>query len=245
MKGRATHLTLVRDAAALAEAACSEIVKCANEAIAARGVFHIALAGGSTPRATYKRLARAGWTADFARWHVWFGDERCVPPEHADSNFRLACETWLTHVDIARTHVHRIRGESGDALAAADEYERELIWTLDQPLPRLDLVLLGLGADGHTASLFPGSDALHERERLVLATWVEHLGAHRITLTPRAINAARRVLFLVSGSSKAKALRMTLAGDANTPATAIAPRTGTVHWLADRAAAAVLNAEHD
>lgn len=243
MKARATQLTLVRDAGTLAEAACSEIVKCASESIAARGVFHIALSGGSTPRATYKRLARVGWTADFARWHVWFGDERCVPPDHADSNFRLAREAWLDQVDLAPERVHRMRGEADDVRAAADEYERELISVLDGPLPRLDFVLLGLGTDGHTASLFPGSQALLERERLVVATWVENLRAQRLTLTAPAINAARRVLFLVSGADKAEALRAAFAGDVHSPATAIAPRGGSVHWLADRAAAAKLGPE--
>jgi 6-phosphogluconolactonase len=242
-------LERVADAEALAHAAAEAVVDAASRAVAARGRFTVALAGGSTPRRLYQLLAdpkapfrgRVPWD----RVHVFFGDERHVPPDHPDSNGRLAREALLDHVQVAS--VHRMRGEEPDAGAAAAAYETELArffaTPADGPPPRLDLVLLGLGPDGHTASLFPGSAALHERRRWAVAPFVERLRAHRITLTLPVIDRAREVLFLVSGSDKAEALAQVLApsgGAEPPPAARVNPAAGPPRWIVDRAAAARL-----
>lgn len=182
----------------------------------------LALAGGSTPRGLYRRLAAA--PLDWAETDVFFSDERCVPPTHAESNYAMAQETLLRHVPA---RVHRMPGEACDAAA----YERELRAVFPQTPPVFDLILLGLGADGHTASLFPGDPALDERERWVLR--VEQPDYARLTFTPPLLSAARAVLLLVAGERKREALSRLLAGD-DVPAAHIrAPLT----ILADRAAA--------
>lgn len=236
-------LLTVADPAALARAAAEEVARRAEEAVAARGAFALALSGGATPRALYALLAdsaapyraRVPW----GRVHVWFGDERNVPPDHPDSNYRMAREALLDRV--APAAVHRIEGERA-AAEAADRYEAELRAHLaggPGGPPPLDLVLLGLGADGHTASLFPGSPALEERARWVAAPFVPRLGAHRITLTLPVLDAARAVLFLVAGAEKAAPLRALLAPDpaAPIPAARVRPATGARIVIADRAAA--------
>ena len=212
--------------------------------MAARGAFTLALPGGTTPGALYALLAdpaaalaaRMPWE----RTQVFFGDERHVPPGHPDSNYGMAREALLARVPVPAENVHRIRGELPDAAGAAAAYERELRAVLG-PVPVLDLMLLGLGEDGHTASLFPGSPALEERERWVVAAWVERLGAWRITLTLPVLERAREVVFLVCGAGKAAALRRALRGTAEdkpVPAARVRPRDGRTLWLADRAAAA-------
>jgi 6-phosphogluconolactonase len=240
------------DAAALAEAAAGQFVAAAGEAIGARGEFVVALSGGSTPRRTYERLAteplvsRVMWS----RVRVWWADERCVPPDQAESNYRMARETLLDHVPVAATSVHRIHGED-DPAAAAALYEATLRALLKTPAgpprtapgARLDLVLLGLGDDGHTASLFPGSAALHEQTRWVMAAHAAVAPRWRVTLTPAVINAAAEVLFLVSGGAKAGVVRRVLDGPRTPqeiPAQAIAPSNGRVRWCVDAAAAAEL-----
>jgi 6-phosphogluconolactonase len=241
MSTRRTELVLLRDALAVAGIASSEILRRAQAAQAERGEFHIALSGGSTPRAVYERIARAGWLTDFARWHVWFGDERCVAPDHIESNFRMASEALLTHIAIPRAQVHRMRGEATDLDAAAAEYERELRAAFAGSEPRFDLVLLGLGADAHSASLFPGTAALDERVRLVVANRVDKFASTRLTLTLPAINAARRALFLVVGADKALALNSVLSLEQPTPsvpASMVALQGGATIWIVDRAAVA-------
>lgn len=239
----------VPDAEALARAAAGAFAAAAREAVAARGRFTVALAGGATPRALYRLLAdpRAGFRAQipWERVHVFFGDERHVPPDHPESNFRMAREALLDHVPAAG--VHRLRGELPDAGAAAAEYQAELARAFglpaDGPPPALDLALLGLGADGHTASLFPGSDALGERRRWVAAPFVERLGVHRLTLTLPTLERAREVLFLVSGSEKADAVARVLAPAAGAPPLAAAlvrPESGHARWILDAAAASRL-----
>ena len=239
-------LRCVADAGAVAHAAAEEIADAAARAMRVRGRFTIALAGGATPRRTYEFLADPG--APFRerlRWdrvHVFFGDERHVPPDHPDSNYRMAREALLDRVAVAS--VHRIHGEEPEATAAADAYEAELRRFFGVPAgdppPRLDLVLLGVGPDGHTASLFPGSAALDERRRWVVAPYVEALRAHRITLTLPVLERGREVLFLASGAEKADAVAQVFApaaGAAPPPAGRVRPERGALVWLVDRAAA--------
>lgn len=235
--------------AEVAAAAAAEVLARGAEAVTARGAFSLALAGGSTPRALYALLADPGGPfaarMPWERTQVFFGDERHVSPDHPDSNFRMASQALLERVPVPAENVHRIRGELPDADAAAAAYERELRATLGEP-PALDLVLLGLGEDGHTASLFPGSPALEERERWVVAPWVEPLGKRRITLTLPALEAARQVIFLVTGAGKSASLRRALrepSGAEPVPASRVRPGSGRVLWLADRAAAASLGPE--
>ncbi len=239
-------LRMVADAGEVARAAADELVAAAARALEERGRFTVALAGGSTPRRLFELLAdaRAPFRArlPWDRTHVFFGDERHVPPDHRDSNYRMAREALLEHVPVAS--VHRMRGEEPDAAAAAASYEAELggFFGLDtdHPPPRLDVVLLGLGRNGHTASLFPGSAALDERRHWVVAPFVDELHAHRITLTLPVLVRAREVLFLVSGTAKADALASVFApggGRALPPAARVRPEMGASIWIVDREAA--------
>jgi 6-phosphogluconolactonase len=228
--------------AALAGAAAEEWRARALAATAESGRFAVALAGGSTPRALYALLADPGApyreALPWASTHVFFGDERAVPPTHPESNHAMAHDALLARVPIPAANVHRIRGEE-DPEAAARAYEGELR-AFFGPSPHFDLVLLGMGADGHTASLFPGSPALDETSRLVVAPLVPALGVRRITLTLHALDAAARVVFLVSGASKGAALARVLSGGCGPealPAARVRPRGGAVLWLVDRAAA--------
>lgn len=231
----------------VAAAAALRFVELACEADEARGLFSVALAGGNTPRRVYELLAgdELRTQVHWPRVHVFFGDERQVPHEHPDSNFRMASETLLSRVDVLAENVHRIEGR-GDAAANASVYEDELRGFFgDVPWPRFDLVMLGMGDDGHTASLFPGTPALVEQRAWVFANRVEKLGTWRVTLTAPAINAARRVLFTVSGASKAARLREVLRGPhdpARLPSQLIRPAAGAAEWLVDKAAAAELDA---
>jgi len=234
------ELVVVADADALAEEAARRVLSSAAAALAARGTFALALAGGSTPRAAYAHLATA--ETDWSRWHVFFGDERVVAPDHPDSNERMARAAWLARVPIPAAHVHRVRTELGAEAAAAD-YESELRRTLHAApgtVPVLDLVLLGLGPDGHTASLFPGSAATRERERLAAAVHdAPKPPPERVTLTFPVLAAARALLVLVSGRDKAPALAGALAQD-DPPQELVARDLRRAHgrlvWLADRAA---------
>ncbi len=233
------------DPGALARAAAEEVARRAEEAVAARGAFTRALAGGSTPRALYRLLAdpREPYRARI-RWpavHAFFGDERAVPADSPDSNARMAREALLDHVPLAS--VHRIPGELG-AEAAADRCEADLRAHFGEvPFPRFDLVLLGLGGDGHTASLFPGSPALGERQRWAVAGPAGlPPRVPRVTLTLPVLDAARAALFLVAGADKATALRRLVrpaAGEEPIPAARVRPQ-GALLVLADESAAAGL-----
>lgn len=247
-KARERAIRVCADTDALASAAAERFVRQADAAVAAHGRFTVALAGGTTPNALYGMLATRYRTS--APWHAiyfFWGDERHVPPEHRDSNFRAASEAMLSKVPVSQTHVHRIPGELPDAATAAGEYERTLRREFalgGAALPVFDLVLLGIGPDGHTASLFPDSEALYERNRLVLAPWVEKFRSFRITLTLPVLNSASIVVFLVSGVEKAETLRAVLEGpDApiRLPAQAVRPSKGRLLWLVDAAAAARLS----
>ncbi len=226
----------------LAEAAAREFVARAEGAINALGRFAVVLAGGSTPKATYGALARDyPGELDWGRVHVFFGDERTVPPDHEDSNYRMAHEALLSRVPVGS--VHRMRGELPPAEAAAS-YEEELreFFGPDE-FPSFDLILLGLGEDGHTASLFPETSALDVTDRWVVANPVLKLETTRLTLTVAAINAAKAVTFLVAGEGKAEALKEILEGDADPrayPAMFIRPEKGDLSWMVDRAAASLL-----
>lgn len=222
----------------LAAAAAREFATRAAKAIEERGRFAVVLAGGSTPRTTYEILARdyAG-EIDWRRVHVFFGDERTVPPDHDDSNYRMAREALLDHVPLGS--VHRMRGELPPDEAAA-AYEEDLRGFFEtEEFPRFDLILLGIGADGHTASLFPETSALEVHDRRVVANPVLKLDTTRITLTVPVINAAKSVVFLVAGEDKAPALGEILEGDADPrqyPAKLVEP-SGGPDWMLDRAAA--------
>ena len=240
------ELKVFDDPERVARAAAARFAELARESIEARGAFAVALAGGSTPRRVYELLAgeEFGGPVEWENVHVFFGDERAVPPEHADSNFRMANESLLSRVAVPAENVHRIEGV-GDAAANASAYESEMrgLFGEDAEWPGFDLVLLGMGDDGHTASLFPETAALDERRLWVAANWVEKLGAWRVTLTAPAVNSARHVLFLVTGAGKAERLREVLKGErdpARLPSQLIRPRDGTLEWFVDRAAASKL-----
>ena len=239
-------VTLVDDAAALAETAALAIVEAAAEAVAAGRRFSLVLAGGGTPRDTYARLAAPPFSErmPWDRTSVFFGDERCVPADHPESNYRRANETLLAKVRIPPDQIFRMRGEAENPEDAAADYARRLTTVFATPrggLPRFDLVLLGMGLDGHTASLFPGSPAVKEIFRTVVAV---HAAAasipQRLTLTLRPINAAARVMFLVAGAEKAKVVKAILRDGAMLPAGLVRPTDGALTWLVDRAAAALL-----
>ena len=224
----------------LAEAAARAFVEKAAKAIAERGRFAVALAGGSTPKATYEMLARDHASdVDWADVHVFFGDERTVPPDHEDSNYRMARGALLDHVPVGS--VHRMKGELPPDEAAA-LYEEELLTFFEDGPPVLDLVMLGIGGDGHTASLFPETSALEVTDRLAVANPVPKLDTTRVTLAAPFLNAARDINFLVAGEDKAEALKEILEGDADPrryPAKLIQPPGGPV-WMVDRAAASML-----
>jgi 6-phosphogluconolactonase len=234
---------------ALTQAAAAEFVEQANQAIQARGRFTIALSGGSTPKSLYALLATQPWREQipWKQVHLFWGDERHVPPTDPSSNFRMTQERLLSQVPIPQENVHRIKAENPDAQAVAAQYEQDLkqFFQLgNHQFPRFDLVLLGMGANGHTASLFPGTDAVHEPSRLVLAPWVEELKTHRITLTPPVINNANTIIFFVTGVEKAATLKAVLEGayqPDRLPAQIIRPTRGKVMWMVDQAAASSLS----
>ena len=235
------NLRVYDDARQLSEAAARMFVEEARRRIDESGRFAVALAGGSTPKATYEILAReygGPEDLDWSKVHAFFGDERSVPPDHEDSNYRVAQEALLSHVPVGS--VHRMRGEMEPREAAA-LYEKELEEFFGGP-PVLDLVLLGIGEDGHTASLFPDTPALDARDRWAVENPVEKLNTTRLTLTVPAVDAARKVAFLVAGEGKAEALEEILEGDANPhkyPAKLVRPEA-ELAWMVDRAAARLL-----
>ena len=197
----------------LSAAAAEEVVRAANQAVAERGRFTIALSGGSTPRNLFNLLAtNAKATLPWDRTFFFWSDERHVGPDDPDSNYRMANEAMLSKVPVAAGNVFRIAAENPDAAAAAQQYEQTIrkFFHIDSEIPQFDLILLGMGPDGHTASLFPGTAALQEKSKLVVANWVEKLKTHRLTFTLPLLNAAREVAFLVSGTDKASVLKTVL-----------------------------------
>lgn len=233
---------------ALCTWAAVDTVAQAVEAIAARGRFTWVLSGGSTPRPLFEKIAREAQFRDAVDWgrvHVFWSDERHVAPDHPDSNYGMARGAMLGALRLPEANIHRMRGEMADVEAAARAYEDELSRFFALPpdqMPAFDLALLGMGADGHTASLFPGSPALAEARRRVVATWSESAKAHRITLTFPALNAATRVVVLVAGADKAVTVQRVLEGPPvpdELPSQRISS-TGSVVWALDREAAARL-----
>jgi 6-phosphogluconolactonase len=226
----------------LIEVAAQKIVTAARESIAARGIFSIVLAGGSTPGALYELLTQPAWREqiDWKRTRVFFGDERAAPPDSDLSNFRMAQNKLLSRVPLPATNIHRMEAERDDLENAARDYE-----VLLREYSPLDLVLLGMGGDGHTASLFPNSPALEEENKLCVATPVASQEPHvrRLTLTFPAINSARRVWILVTGQSKAARVQQVLETKSpvrSTPIAGVAPQSGKLIWMLDKDAAAHL-----
>ncbi len=240
---------ILEDPQQLADAAAHRLAAVAREAIAARGCFQVALAGGQTPRRLYRLLAAdpARYELDWSRVEVFFGDERDVPPDHPQSNFRMARETLLDHVPLGVERIHPMRTRSAslrrDAACYGALLRRRTIAD-SEGWPQLDLVLLGLGRDGHTASLFPATCVLHERQLAVAAVYVPQQNGWRLTLTIPVLERARQLLFLVSGADKSDALARALSPETSEPLLPVQrlqPR-GEVEWYCDRAAASALSA---
>jgi 6-phosphogluconolactonase len=237
------EIEILPDADTLAECAVEGFIRLMDQTLRTRGAFRVALAGGSTPWRMYTRMAAA--KINWEHVHFFWGDERCVPPDHADSNFRMADESLLGSIPIPAGNIHRIQGEL-PVEEAAREYEEELRRFFGNETPCFDLVLLGLGEDGHTCSLFPGNPAVKEKKLWVAA--VRHSVpptplVDRVTLTLPVLNAATQLFFLVAGTEKAERLRQVLYDPFQPdllPAQAVKPINGTVHWLVDQAAAAKL-----
>jgi 6-phosphogluconolactonase len=233
----------------LFQAAAEEVLRDATTAVAQRGRFTIALSGGSTPKNLYTLIAaNASANLPWDRMFFFWGDERHVPPDDPDSNYRMAKESFLSKVAIPAGNIFPVPAENPDAPAAAEAYEqtlRKFFALAPGEFPRFDLILLGMGPDGHTASLFPETAALQEKSRLVVANWVEKLNASRITFTLPVLNAARCVAFLVSGTDKAAVLHEVLEGNAPAekyPSKLVRPSDGRLIWFVDRAAASGLSA---
>lgn len=245
------NVEVFRDAGALAAAAARHFARLAAACVLRTGRFTVALSGGSTPRAMFALLSEEPYRTSVPWGAVYFfwGDERSVPPDHPESNYRMAYEALLSKIPVPPDHIFRIPAELAPERAAA-EYSaalRRFFCGTEQTseLPRFDLVLLGMGADGHTASLFPGTTALAAGREVAVSTWVEKLQTHRITLTAETINNAAEVVFLVAGADKAATLAAVLVGEPQPekyPSQLIRPRDGTLRWFVDEAAAANLKA---
>jgi 6-phosphogluconolactonase len=243
-----TEVRIVNTPADLFQAAATQFASLATQAVAARGRFCVALSGGSTPRSLYALLASGAVPSiPWEKICFFFGDERHVPPDHPDSNYRMANEAMLSKAPVRPENVFRVRAEEKDAADAAKAYEQTLVTFFrlkPGEFPRFDLVLLGMGPDGHTASLFPGSAALQEKNRLVVANWVEKFKTDRITMTFPVINHAAFIMFMVSGADKASPLHQVLENPASDlPSKSVSPTDGNLLWLVDRAAAAALSTQ--
>jgi len=239
-------LRVYENAEELALKGARHFARLADQYVLGSGRFTVALSGGSTPKAMYAFLAKAPFqdTVPWSSIYFFWGDERAVPPEHQDSNYRMAKETLLSRVPVSESNIFRMRAENADPAESARDYSRQLQEILRSGSePRLDLVLLGMGDDGHTASLFPFSPALKVTGEMVAANFVDKFQAYRITLTAKAINLARNVTFLVSGADKAEALQHVLEGPFQPdefPSQLIRPDDGGLLWMVDKSAASLL-----
>ena len=234
-----TNIQFHSDRDSLAESVARQFIESGVDAIQKKGIFSTALAGGSTPKAAYELLSSSEFATqlDWSKVQIFWGDERCVPPDHPDSNYLMTYETLIKKIPIPAENVHRIQGEL-EPSEGAKKYEEEIRTYLGET-PQLDLVLLGMGDDGHTASLFPGTKPIYENTKLAAATYVQKLSSWRITLTPVMINQALNITFIVAGANKAQTLRQVLEGKYNPnvyPSQIIHPIAGSLTWLIDDAA---------
>jgi 6-phosphogluconolactonase len=250
MRTQNREIQIVENAEAVSRTAAEMMASLARQKLQSRDCFAVALSGGSTPKNMFAILANDADLREQMPWdsvHFFWGDERHVPPDHTDSNYRMTNEAMLSKVPVPAENIHRIRAENPDAGKAAQDYEQELreFFRLEtERLPAFDCVFLGMGPDGHTASLFPGTEALNERKRFVVSNWVDKFQSYRITLTAPVLNNADLVIFLVSGEEKAEPLRVVLEGKKQTdrfPSQLIEPTQGKLLWLVDRAAARQLS----
>ncbi len=241
-----SRLKVFPDAASLYAAAAEEVLARALDSIRQHDRFTFMLAGGSTPQGLYSLLAhdfheRFPW----AKTHFFWGDERHVRPDHPESNYKMAWDAMLSRVAVPQENIHRIETEGGDPQQIAHKYSallRDFFGVLEGEFPRLDLVLLGLGTDGHTASLFPATSALHETRQLMVANWVQKLNSVRFTMTVPLLNQAAYIVFMVQGQEKAPVLQAVLEGEIHSeglPAQLIRPVHGHLLWLADEQAASL------
>jgi len=249
-----TEIIICKDADAISTEAATRFVEAARGATRRDGMFSVALSGGSTPRKLFEKLASPEWQSkvDWNAVQLFWSDERSVSPDDKDSNYRMARESLITRVAIPDANIHRIHGEraatdDAEAARAASDYESEIRRVLRTPqneMPRFDLILLGMGADGHTASLFPGTTALDETERAVASLYVERLETRRVTFTFPLLNYAAQVMFLISGADKSGTLREVLQPEDDKvtyPSQRVRPINGKLTWLIDEAAASELN----
>jgi 6-phosphogluconolactonase len=243
------EIRILADGGAIAKRAAQEFVQAGASAVREKKVFNVALAGGSTPKALYGLLVSDPALCSQVPWdkiHLFFGDERHVPPDHPDSNFRMATEAMISKSPLKPEQVSRIKGEYPDTEQAALEYEkalREYFKLKDGDYPRFDLVLAGMGNEGHTLSLFPGTKALHADGRIVVRNWIGKLYTERITLTASAASHSAEIIFMVTGADKAPALKAVLEGPfepEQLPAQALQPKNGKLLWLVDAAAGSML-----
>ena len=235
------EVIVCRDIVELSRQSAERFSQLALQSVEAAGRMTVALSGGSTPKHLYLLLASPDYQnrIPWGNVQVFWGDERCVPPDHPESNFRMAQEALLSQIEIPAENIHRMRGEGQPQMAAA-EYEEELqkFFGLNSgALPRFDLILLGIGEDGHTASLFPGSEALNETKHLVVAPFVAKLNSHRLSLSLAVLNNAAEVWFLVTGGSKADAVKKVLSGSSDLPAARVHPVNGKLIWFITQDAA--------
>jgi 6-phosphogluconolactonase len=244
----ARRVLVLPDASVLANAAAGEFTRAAS---ASKGPFRVALSGGTTPKIFYGLLAdekkpfrgRIPWE----RIQFFWSDERCVPPDHPDSNYRMAYEAMLSRVPVPKSNIHRVAGELPDSEQAASRYEEEIRreFSMMEGIPRFDWIFLGMGADGHTGSLFPGTTAVGESQKLVTSVWVEEKKTHRVTFTLPLLNASKNVAFVVSGPDKAETARKVLneAPSAAHPSSLVQPSNGNLIWLLDQPAAGRLKGD--
>ena len=235
------EIVVCQNIAELSRQSAERFSRLVNQSVQVSGRFTVALSGGSTPKHLYSLLASSGYKERIP-WdhvHLFWGDERCVPPDHPESNFGMVQEALLSKIKIPAENIHRMAGER-EPQAAAAEYERHLqeFFRLESgALSRFDLILLGIGEDGHTASLFPGSDALNETRRLVVAPFIEKLNSYRLTLTLPVLNNGAEAWFLVTGASKADAVKKVLSGSSDLPAAKVQPINGKLTWFITQDAA--------
>ena len=240
------NIAIYPDIDILSHEAAQYIVRIATASVKSHGRFTIALSGGTTPRKLYGLLGSEPYRSqiDWTLVHIFWSDERCVPPDSEESNYHLAHEVLLSKISIPAVQVHRMPADMSDRNAASQEYTNEMrrVFGTDG-IPNFDLIQLGMGPEGHTASLFPHQAALHEQQRLVVPVSVPKPPPDRLTFTPPLLNAARNVLFLVTGNDKADALHAVLEDPYNPdeyPAQIVRPPNGEVTWMVDTAAAAKL-----